>query len=162
MGRHDSAASAASEPAPKEKKARVYTPGTAATRMRNLISRSTAKINDLCRQGTALAEQGTAVEDYIQRMKVCKEMNDRLLREKCNKESLPADPEALASAINEVAVELRAHTGVMNSFKSLLVPGLLVAKTLVPESLLVDFDQPAMASVKENSMGLKQYLAIQT
>ena len=118
LGRHDSAASAASEPAPKEKKARVYTPGTAATRMRNLISRSTGKINDLCRQGTALAEQGTAVEDYIQRMKVCKEMNDRLLREKCNKESLPTDHEALASAINDVATELRTHNGVMNLFKA--------------------------------------------
>ena len=96
----------------------MYTPGTAATRMRNLISKSTAKIDDLCRRGTALAEQSATVEDYIQRMKVCKAMNDRLLHEKCNKESLPTDHEALASAINDVATELRTHNGVMNLFKA--------------------------------------------
>ena len=65
-----------------------------------------------------MAVQSATVEDYIKRIETCKATNDRLLKEKCDKASLPTGPEALASAINEVAVGLRAHTGVMNLFKA--------------------------------------------
>ena len=118
----DSAASAASDQAPPEKKVRTQTPATAAGKMRTMINKNTTKLKELCRRGTALAVQSAAVEDYIKRIETCKATNDRLLQEKCDKASLPTDPEALASAINEVAVGLRAHTGVMNSFKSFLLP----------------------------------------
>ena len=118
LGRQNSAASAADETPRPPTQPRIPTPTRTAAKMRNMINTHTAKRDALCKQGAALAERAPVVDDYIQRLEACRAVNGHHLKEGCNKGSLSSDTEGLASAVNDLAVRLKAHTPVMNLFKA--------------------------------------------